>query len=61
VVARAVIALTLLLLALFAAWGTWLLATDDSDGGRHPVGWFLVAVAAAGFVVVAIGTRFRRR
>ena len=46
------------------AFGIWLLATPDYDGGRHAVGWMIVEAAA--LVVVLFGTvyalaRERRR
>ncbi|HEY7794870.1 MAG TPA: hypothetical protein VIA10_12765 [Gaiellaceae bacterium] len=30
---------------LLGAWALWLLLTEDPDGGRHPVGGIMLAVA----------------
>jgi hypothetical protein len=46
------------LAALLLAWGVWLLATDDPDGGRHPVGAVLLGLA---LVLVALGLVFLGR
>ena len=51
-------------LAPILAFGVWLLATPDYDGGRHAVGGMIVA--AAGLVIVLFGivyalARSRRR
>ncbi len=51
-------------LAPILAFGVWLLATPDYDGGRHAVGGMIVG--AAGLVVVLFGiayalARARRR
>jgi hypothetical protein len=53
-----------LLVCAFLAFGIWLLATPDYDGGRHAVGGMIVA--AAELVVVLYGivyavARVRRR
>ena len=57
IVAAVYVAVTGLLLI----WGGWLLATDDPDGGRHPVGTIMLVVAALGGVggLVSLG-RSRR-
>jgi hypothetical protein len=44
--------ITLGLALFFAAWGSWLLLSDDPDGGAHAGGWFMLGVA----VVLALPT-----
>ena len=56
--------LGVIVVAPILAFGIWLLATPDYDGGRHAVGGMIVA--AAGLVVVLYGivyalARARRR
>jgi hypothetical protein len=53
---------TLVFLALdglLLAWGIWLLATSDPDGGRHPAG--VVMIAAAIVLAVAALSAVHRR
>jgi hypothetical protein len=45
-----------LILVPFVAFGIWLLATPDYDGGRRAVGGLIVA--AAGIIVLAYGAWF---
>jgi len=57
------IVLTLLTLALAGAlggWGIWLVTTPDPDGGRHPVGALMLAIAAASIAAAVAIDRFRR-
>jgi hypothetical protein len=48
---------------LLLIWGGWLLATDDPDGGRHPVGGVMLVVAVLcgvlGFVLFRRSRRSR--
>jgi uncharacterized membrane protein len=55
---RIAAAVCLPLAALLLAWGVWLLATDDPDGGRHPVGAVLLGLA---LVLAALGLVFLGR
>jgi hypothetical protein len=57
IVATAYVAATGLLLV----WGAWLLATDDPDGGRHPVGAVIVVVALLACVLGLVVFRASRR
>jgi hypothetical protein len=45
-----------IVLAPILAFGVWLLATPDYDGGRHAVGFLIVG--AVGLVVVLLGIVF---
>ena len=48
--------------ALLIIWAGWLLATDDPDGGRHPVGAIMLAVGVACGILGLVSLRsFRRR
>ena len=49
------------LVALLVVWATWLLATDDPDGGRHPVGAVILVVAVILGTVGAVSARRGRR
>jgi len=52
----------LAVVGLLLVWGVWLLATDDPDGGRHPVGAVVLVVAVLGGVLgLASLRRLRRR
>lgn len=57
----------ILAIAFFAAiiipiaWGVWLLATDDPDGGRHPGGGAMLAVALVLGVLGILSLRRSRR
>lgn len=42
---RIVIGFCVFSVVVFAAWGTWLLTTDDPDGGAHAGGYFMLALA----------------
>ena len=42
-------------------WGIWLLLTADPDGGRHPMGVFMLVVGALAVVVAMVGIRRQRR
>jgi hypothetical protein len=58
------ILLTLMTLAFAGAlggWGLWLLTTPDPDGGRHPVGALMLAIAAVSIAAAVAIDRFRRR
>jgi uncharacterized membrane protein len=57
IVAAAYVALTGLLLI----WGGWLLATDDPDGGRHPVGAIMLVVAGICVLFGLVSFRRSRR
>jgi len=57
IVATVYIAVTGLLLI----WGGWLLATDDPDGGRPPVGAVMLVVAVLAGVVALVSFRRSRR
>jgi drug/metabolite transporter (DMT)-like permease len=46
---------------LLLIWGAWLLATDDPDGGRHPVGAVMLVVAAVCGVLGLVSIRRSRR
>ncbi len=46
---------------LFGAWGIWLLASEDPDGGAHAAGWFMVALAATNVFVLSATLLLRRR
>ena len=53
-----------IVVAPILAFGIWLLATPDYDGGRHAVGGMIVAAAvllAVFYGVVYVLTRLRRR
>jgi hypothetical protein len=45
---------------LLLIWGGWLVATDDPDGGRHPVGAVVLVVAVLCVVVGAVSFRRSR-
>jgi hypothetical protein len=46
---------------LLLIWGGWLLATNDPDGGRHPVGAVVLVVAVlSGFLGLVSSRRIRR-
>jgi hypothetical protein len=46
---------------LLLIWGGWLLATNDPDGGRHPVGAVMLVVALlCGFLGLVSSRRFHR-
>ena len=49
---------------LFGAWGTWLVASEDPDGGARLAGWFMVAfmvaLAAANVIVLSATLVLRR-
>ena len=48
--------------ALLLSWGSWLLATDDRQGGRHLVGVvFVVSALAVASVAIVSLWRSRRR
>jgi hypothetical protein len=42
-------------------WGIWLLLTADPDGGRHPMGVFMLVVGPLAVVVAVLGIRRHRR
>jgi hypothetical protein len=47
---------------LLLVWAAWLLATDDPDGGRHPVGAVMLGAAAvSGVVGITMLRRLRKR
>jgi hypothetical protein len=48
-------------IALLFVWGGWLLATDDPDGGRHPVGAVMLGVAVFSGLVGLVSVRRSRR
>ena len=41
-------------------WGTWLLTTDDPDGGAHAGGYFMLALAAVGALVLGGAALLRK-
>jgi hypothetical protein len=43
------------------AWGIWLLATPDPDGGRHPAGVVMLTAGVVVGVWAALGARRRVR
>jgi hypothetical protein len=45
---------------LLLIWGGWLVATDDPDGGRHPVGAVVLVVAVLCVLVGAVSFRRSR-
>jgi hypothetical protein len=46
---------------LLFLWGGWLLASDDPDGGRHPVGGVMLGGAAlCGVLGLVVFRRSRR-
>jgi len=47
-------------IVVFAAWGTWLLTTDDPDGGAHAGGYFMLALAAVGALVLGGAALLRK-
>jgi hypothetical protein len=50
------------LLILLGVWGVWLLATDDPDGGRHPMGALMLgAVIVVGLLWAASLARDKSR
>jgi hypothetical protein len=46
---------------LLLVWGAWLVATDDPDGGRHPVGAVILIVAVLVGVLGLLSLRRSRR
>ena len=48
-------------IGLLLVWGGWLLVTDDPDGGRHPVGGVMLAVAALCGILGLVSFRRSRR
>ncbi len=49
---RILIGFCVLSVGVFAAWGTWLLTTDDPDGGSHAGGYIMVTLAAVGAIII---------
>lgn len=46
---------------LLLIWGGWLLATDDPDGGRHPMGAVMLVVAVLCGLLGLVSFRRSRR
>ena len=57
---RFVIGFCVFSVVAFAAWGTWLLTTDDPDGGAHAGGYFMLALAAVGALVLGGAALLRK-
>lgn len=54
-------ALVFMVIALLLIWAIWLIATPDSDGGRHPAGWLMLAVSGVGIALAAGALQRRKR
>ena len=57
---RFVIGFCVFSVVVFAAWGTWLLTTDDPDGGAHAGGYFMLALAAVGALALGGAALLRK-
>jgi hypothetical protein len=59
-IVRATALATLFAALLLGSWGLWLVATPDYDGGRHPVGAIMLALAIPLFLISLTVLRRRR-